>query len=129
MFKEVMMTKIMTGLLYRKLNLDLLDWDGYVLIRSISYAKDSDMYAVVELNTRSVYDTDLHRFHTPKVDVLVSFLSDKGWVVDSVTPFDAAEPIPSFTDSIRIKLELPKKVESTPYIETGDYDKEESKDA
>ena len=44
------MTKIMTGLLYRKLNLDLLDWDGYVLIRSISYAKDSDMYAVVEEN-------------------------------------------------------------------------------
>jgi hypothetical protein len=94
------------------LNIDLLDWDSYVLIRSVSYAADgghSNIILDVAMLKNKVVGTKVHELNR--------FLEDKGWSVSCKG------------DTITIKLELPEKVESIPYSETGDYDNEETNDA
>ena len=111
-FKE----DIMRALIYRKLNLDLLDWDNYGSIISVSKTADGG-HANITL--------DVTRFRNYivclTVPTLVEFLDGKGWAVS----YEG--------DTITVTLELPSPgtsdTEKRTYAETGDYDREETEDA
>jgi len=97
-------------MLYRKLNLDLLDWDHYNIIRSLSYTADGGHAEIVLETTGDEFEY---------LEGIAKFLEFKGWEVFTNTGVGDR--------FINVELKLPKNtvVVDTPYSETGDYDKEE----
>jgi len=100
----------MRALIYRKLNLDLLDWEKYGLVNSVSRTADGG-HANITL------DVTMFRNHIVCLSVpeLFKFLEDKGWAVS----YEG--------DTLTVTLEMPGSLEdeNRPFAETGDYDREE----